>query len=178
MGKIFVTSDIWFNRPTGKKSECNTNEYNDMIINNWNKTVGKRDIVYILGGLGVGDLYHLLVKLNGEIHIMNNLYSQEELYFMDNLVKTIDHSVDKKLKNKFIFTTNQIMSIPSHDAILTYLPLMDWVGSETGVYCFHGLRMGSDLAAHRISCAMEEWDFKPIEIQDIQENIKKFSQKV
>ena len=68
--KTFVVSDIWFNRPNVDHKEMGVVEYNNMIIRNWNKSISKTDVVYILGGIGISDLYGLIVKLNGEIHIL------------------------------------------------------------------------------------------------------------
>jgi calcineurin-like phosphoesterase family protein len=39
---IFVTSDLWFNRPIGEFSFMSNYEYNNMVIDNWNRVVGKR----------------------------------------------------------------------------------------------------------------------------------------
>ena len=108
MKHTFITSDIWFNRPTGDMSNTPTSEYNDMIISNWNKIVSKKDTVYILGGLGISDMYHILIKLNGEIHIMNNVFTEDEKYFISILKESIENSIYKKLKNKIIFENSQI----------------------------------------------------------------------
>ena len=55
MGRnIFITSDVWFNRPIGESSSMINDEYNNMIIDNWNDVVGKNDVVYVLGGFGIG----------------------------------------------------------------------------------------------------------------------------
>ena len=70
MGKnrnIFVTSDVWFNRPIGDFSFMTNEEYNNMLIDNWNNAVSKGDVVYVLGGFGIGDCYDIVLKLNGEI---------------------------------------------------------------------------------------------------------------
>ena len=172
--KIFVTSDIWFNRPIGKKIEETSNEYNEMIINNWNKTVSKKDIVYILGGLGISEMYHLLIKLNGEIHILNNFYTKDEKLFIKIIKHDIDSSIDKALKNKIIFEESQILSLPELDTILSYFPLNAWSGFETGTYHFYGLTNESDFSNNKISCKMEDWDYKPILITHIQESLTKF----
>lgn len=178
MNKIFVTSDIWFNRPNGKMSEYNTHEYNDIIINNWNKTVNKKDIVYILGGIGISDMYHILLKLNGEIHILNNFFTQDELFFRDTIIESLNKSVDKKINEKIIFENSQIIIIPEQDVILSYFPLMDWYGSDTGTFSFHGFLHDSDLSNNRICCSMEYWNYKPILISEIQSNIKKFRKNI
>lgn len=178
MNRIFVTSDTWFNRPVGNLSEYTTNEYNDIIISNWNKVVGKKDIVYILGGLGIGDMYHLLIKLNGEIHILNNFYTKDELYFKDLLKQSVEKSVDSKVKNKIIFEPNQIIPIPQFDSILSYFPLSNWYGCMSGTFCFHGLTSESDLENNLITCMSDCWKNKPIEIIEVKNNISKFKKNV
>lgn len=178
MGKIFITSDIWFNRPTDDMSDMSTSEYNDMIISNWNRTVSKKDKVYILGGLGISDLYHIMIKLNGEIHILNNTYTEDEKYFIDLLQHSINDSIDKKLSKRIIFENSQIISLPELDSILSYFPLSDWCGHITGTFCFHGLSSDSNLADNKISCKICNWKYKPVSIKEIQENLKKIKNKV
>lgn len=173
MNKIFVTSDIWFNRPNSNMSEYSINEYNEMIINKWNETVGKKDIVYILGGLGVSDVYHLIVRLNGEIHILNNFYTQDEIYFKDDLKVCINKSIDKNIQKKIIFENNQIMILPKQDVVLSYFPLLEWYGFNYGTYLFNGFTQTSDLESNKISCFMENWDYKPLQISEIKKNIEK-----
>lgn len=177
MSKIFVTSDTWFNRPNGKYLDLTTDEYNKILTENWNKTVGKKDIVYILGGIGISDIYQILIKLNGEIHILNNYFSEDEKYFIEILKKSVDLSVDRKLKNKIIFEETQILTLADEDVILSYFPLMNWMGSESGTYCFHGLTTESDLINHRISCMVGNWDYKPACINEIKNKINSFKEK-
>ena len=178
MGKIYATSDIWFNRPYGKLSEMITNEYNDMIIENWNKTVGKRDVIYILGGLGIGELYPILSRLNGELHILNNFFTKDERYFINVLKDNMETCNNKKLKNKIIFEDVQILPLPQLDTFITYFPLSSWYGSTMGTYCFHGYTSESDMSNNSITCQMENWKFKPVLIEEVKENIGKFRLKI
>lgn len=73
--KIFLISDTHFdhyniikycNRPFK-----NVNEMNNVIVNNWNKTVRKKDIIYFLGdvcfGRGHRSIDYWFSKLNGKI---------------------------------------------------------------------------------------------------------------
>ena len=98
--KTFVVSDIWFNRPNVDHKEMDVVEYNNMIIRNWNKSISRTDVVYILGGIGISDLYGLIVKLNGEIHILNNYYTDEDV----NNIKTIVLSY--QIFNKTYYSNN------------------------------------------------------------------------
>jgi len=67
---VFFISDLHF----GHKSLCNglrhmtSEESDELIINNWNKTVSKRDVVYILGDIGMEDprkVKEYMQRLNG-----------------------------------------------------------------------------------------------------------------
>lgn len=178
MSKVFVTSDIWFNRPNGELSHLSTNEYNDIIIENWNSVVGKKDIVYILGGLGIGDMYHLLVKLNGEIHILNNFYTEDMKFFKQLIVDAVKQSADKLLKEKIIFEKYQIKDIPKLDVFISYFPLQSWPGYETGISCFHGLTDNSDFSTNRLTCKMSNWEYKPVCIKEVLDNLKKFKKNI
>lgn len=172
--KTFVVSDIWFNRPNVDHKEMGVVEYNNMIIRNWNKSISRTDVVYILGGIGISDLYGLIVKLNGEIHILNNYYTDEDVNNIKNLKELISKSVDKKLSKKIIFEDCQIKVLPDYDCVLSYLPLSDWYGKDNGTYCFHGLNKISDFKSNFISSVISEWEFEPVEINSIKNNINKF----
>lgn len=172
MQKIFVTSDIWFNRPNENFST--TNEYNNLIIENWNKTVSKKDVVYILGGLGISDMFSLVVKLNGEIHILNNCFTNDDKLFYDILKDNVERSIDVNLTNKIIFEDAQILTIPELDTFLSYFPLETWGGDMTGTFLFHGYNSNSDLINNKISCKIEDWKYKPILISEVKSNLFKF----
>ena len=101
MGKnrnIFVTSDVWFNRPIGEFSFMTNEEYNNMVIDNWNNTVNKNDIVYVLGGFGIGDCYDFVLKLNGEIHFLNSVFGKSDRNFRNVMRDSVENSVDLLLK--------------------------------------------------------------------------------
>lgn len=172
---IFVISDTWFNRPFGEKASMRVNDYNNEIITKWNKTVGKTDDVYVLGGFGISDLYSIAVKLNGNIHFLNNFYTDDENYFRDVFKNNVENSIDKKLSNKFIFEDDQIISLKDKDAILSYFPLSYWYGKDTGTMCFHGLNDESKLKENNVSCYALKTDFKPLNVADVKEKISIFS---
>ena len=62
MSDIFVVSDTWFNRLLKDDPNENVVDNNDFIIQMWNEKVKPGDIVYVLGGFGIGDLYHILAR--------------------------------------------------------------------------------------------------------------------
>lgn len=76
---IYFISDLHFNHdrefvygPRGFKS---INEMNEALVANWNKTVSKEDIVYVIGDFFLGSnqtfIRETLKKLNGTIHLIH-----------------------------------------------------------------------------------------------------------
>lgn len=172
---IFVVSDTWFNRPIGDKSDMDVVDYNNEIIENWNKTVNKTDDVYVLGGFGISDLYAIAIKLNGKIHFLNNYYTDDEVLFIDNLKVCVSNSIDKKLTNKLIFEDKQILSLNDDDVILSYFPLSDWYGKSTGTLCFHGMNFDSNFKEGNVCCCLAKNNFKPLNINDVKSKLSIFS---
>lgn len=173
-GNIFVTSDIWFNRPIGEFSSMTNEEYNNMVIDNWNSSVKTGDVVYVLGGFGIGDCYDILLKLNGEIHFLNSVFSDSDTCFMNSIKCGVKNSVNKELSKKIIFEDNQILAVPMYDCILSYFPLNDWSGKSTNTFCFHGYKNNHNLNDNNISCMLELWENSPANIKEIKKNLSKF----
>lgn len=171
---IFVTSDVWFNRPMGDFSYMSNEEYNNMIVDNWNESVDKNDVVYVLGGFGIGDCYDIVVKLNGEIHFLNSIFSHSDSVFRDAIKSGVENSVNKELKNRIIFENNQILAIPKGDCVLSYFPLNDWAGKTTNTFCFHGYTDSHNLNENNISCKIELWGNSPVSIKEIKSNLSTF----
>ena len=177
MGKkrnIFVTSDVWFNRPMGDSSSMTNEEYNNMIIDNWNNTVGEGDVVYVLGGFGIGNCYDIILKLNGEIHFLNSVFSYSDSIFVSDIKESVENSVNKDLANRIIFENNQILAVPKVDCVLSYFPLNDWAGKSTNTLCFHGYSNVHNLKENNISCKMDLWENCPVNIKEIRNNFSNF----
>ena len=177
MGKnrnIFVTSDVWFNRPIGNFSFMTNEEYNNMLIENWNDAVSKGDVVYVLGGFGIGDCYDIVLKLNGEIHFLNSIFSHSDSVFRNVIKEGVENSVNKELTKRIIFENNQILAIPKVDCVLSYFPLNDWVGKSTNTLCFHGYTDKHNLNENNVSCKSDMWGNSPVNIKEIKNNFSNF----
>ena len=175
MSKIFVISDIWFNRILDNEPNANVVDNNEHIIQQWNQTVSTDDKVYVLGGFGIGDLYPVAIRLNGEIHFLNNMFNEDEKKYFKEFKDCLKKSSDKNIKNKFYFENNQMVVLNSMDAVLSYFPLSDWSGHLTGTYCFHGLTGTTNIDEHNISCLAVNWEYCPVDIKNVQENISECS---
>lgn len=175
MPSIFAISDTWFNRLLDDDQNSNVVDTNEHMIEAWNETVSPGDKVYVLGGFGIGDLYHIVTRLNGEIHFLDNYFTGDERMFIKNMKECVNKSSDPEFKNKIVFERNQVVVLPDLDVVLTYFPLEDWCGKETGTYCFHGLTEKVDIANHNISCVAKKWAHTPVGIMNVQSNIDSFN---
>lgn len=160
----------------GDEQHTSVVDNNKTIISNWNSNVNKSDKVYVLGGFGIADLYHIVAELNGEIHFLNNYFVGDEKDFMDDLKSAIKKSNDAFLNERVVFEDCQIMTLNDEDCILSYLPLSDWRGKDTGTYCFHGLNDDIDIFDHNISCMSGKWLQTPVNIQYVKQNIETFKE--
>lgn len=178
MPKIFAISDTWINRLLEEDPNANVVDNNDHIIQSWNELVNKNDIVYVLGGFGIADMYHILVQLNGEIHFLDNYFNEDEIESMSMLKTAVNKTSDITFKERIHFENNQIIILNDVDAVLSYFPLQDWPGKDTGTFCFHGLNDTMNLEEHNITCVASHWEFNPTDIQEVQKNIHTFSSKI
>jgi calcineurin-like phosphoesterase family protein len=178
MPSIFAISDTWFNRLLEDDPNENVVDNNDHIIDCWNQTVNKDDKVYVLGGFGIGDLYHILVRLNGEIHFLFNYFNDDEKKFLVNMENAVKNCSDPEFKKRIHFENRQIATINELDTVLSYLPLSDWPGKSTGTYCFHGLNDEINMEEHNITCNAKVWDFEPVDISNIKEHIETFKSRI
>lgn len=178
MPSIFAISDTWFNRLLDDDPNENIIDNNDHMIQVWNETVSPGDKVYVLGGFGIGDLYYIITRLNGEIHFLDNYFNKDEKSFISNMKDAVNRSGDAIFKKKNIFERNQILVLPELDVVFSYFPLETWPGKSTGTYCFHGLTESTNLVGHNISCVAKKWEHAPINITNIKEKIGKFSEVV
>lgn len=178
MPNIFVVSDTWFNRLLTDDPNRSVIDNNDAIVNTWNKIVGKNDDVYVLGGFGIGDLYCILVRLNGKIHFLDNYFNDDEKTFIGTMKECIECSSDQDFKNRIVFEGKQILVLKEKDAVLSYFPLADWSGRQTGTYCFHGLNNDIDISEHYISCVSKRWENVPVNIDEVKKNIDSINKEV
>ena len=162
MPNIFAISDTWFNRILDDNQESNVVDNNERLIKNWNDTVKPGDKVYVLGGFGIGELYHIVIRLKGEIHFLNNYFNADEKMFIKEMKDSLKKSSDPEAVKKVVFESNQIVILNDLDSVLTYYPIQEWPGKSSGTYCFHGFNNLMNLNEHNITCMSGEWDSKPV----------------
>lgn len=170
MSKVFCISDTWFNRSMGNETGDTIETTNRKIIDTWNKFISKEDAVYVLGGFGIGELYSIVLKLNGEIHFLDNCFNDDERRFMDDLEYSL---LTFGSPNHIVFETGQMFVLSDLDCVLSYFPLSDWPGKSTGTFCIHGMNGMVDIDGKNISCCAYKNGYVPVDIDDTRKSVEK-----
>ena len=179
MGKIYLTSDLHFCHDKefiyGPRGFKNIWDMNKAIVENWNSTVTEDDDVYVLGDLMLNNNEEgikLIKSLRGRIHIVtgnHDTYNRVARYRNTfNVVMVHPYATELKYK-KYKF-------------YLSHYPTMTSNYDDKGLYglinlCGHVhtqnrfLDMDKGLIYH---CELDAHDMKPILIDDIIEDIKKY----
>ncbi len=143
MNKIFFTADLHFghknvlkhckNRPFAEQND--TVAHDKWLMELWNSTIGKKDVIYILGDLtflGRDDARRLVEKLNGRKHLIvgNHDGSVEQL---TNYFVTIS-----PLKDIVIKPTSYPVLRENLCLTLCHYPMVSWNKKPDGAIMLHG----------------------------------------
>lgn len=164
---FFITSDTWFGRKNileiAKRSKFKSvEEMNSKLIENWNKKVGKNDIVFHLGNFAWDPLTAKQVAplLNGQIYFILGNDDKPVLH----IHQEYDH---------INVLDNQIIILPHNDVVLSHYPLRMWAGQDTGTMHIHGhaiYSLPTDLInENRVNVCSDYWNYAPIKLSTIKE---------
>lgn len=160
MNRVFVTSDTHFFHKNILRFNPETRpwetveEMNQGLIDNWNQTVDKSDIVYHLGDIAMGskkNIPDLLAQLNGKTHLILGNH--------DKMLAGFDQSGIMFIKplGRQMLDTRQLASIQAYSeishkgktVILSHYPMRTWNKSNYGSYMLFGHVHGDMLGEGR-----------------------------
>jgi calcineurin-like phosphoesterase family protein len=161
MNNIFFTSDTHFYHGNCIKY-CNrpfkdVDEMNETLIDNWNKTINKRDIVYFLGDFSFSNKENtikIIERLNGQVNFIRGNH-------------------DKVLKNiKSINILHDILNLKKLKIVLCHYPLLTWEGSGRDWIHLHGHCHGNlqpkfNINSKRYDVGVDCNNYLPISYDDI-----------
>jgi len=162
---VFIISDTHFghnnileflNEDGSKVREFrDVHDMNETMIERWNNTIGKQDIVYHLGDVYFGNGHQVLPRLNGRKHL---------------IVGNHDNPKSGHLRKTFV----EIMlwrEFKEYDCVMTHVPI-----HESGLYkrkfnlhghVHNGKHRGLIADKRYINCCVEVNDYTPRHIEDI-----------
>lgn len=144
---IFFTSDLHFGH-TNVLKYCNrpwktVEEMNEGLIQNWNKTVRKDDVVYMLGDFCLTSRIELvdgwLGRLNGRLRILAGNHDRAWLKKVDRLTNGSKIEWVKQY-HKENFTVDG----KNYEIVMMHFPFLSWDGSARGALSLHGHAHGSN----------------------------------
>ncbi len=133
-------------------------EMNRVLIDNWNKVVSEKDVVYHLGDFAKGEVYlkELVSKLNGKIYLLRGNHDKKNIKFYKECGLEV-------IRNK--------TKLEEYKVILSHSPLLDGEIPE-GYVNIHGHIHNNDLddcylKDRHINVSVENIGYKPVEIEEL-----------
>lgn len=172
--KIWFTSDIHFGHKTilsfcektRLKYGTTVDEMNKNIISDWNESVSKEDVVFILGDVSFAsqtETAEYLSQLNGELHL---IYGNHCAKFLD-----------KKLFTVWFKTIQPYLDlqIDQQRVVLCHYPIYEWNSCHWGAWHLHGHTHGNPLPMHNYKCmdvGLDSTNKTVIDFETIKEYMK------
>lgn len=171
MSDIYITSDTHFNHRNilmlqGRPFD-DVDEMNQSMIENWNRTIGKKDEVWFLGDFGMDNksctwrLAEIIEMLNGEINLVIGNHDE---HYKDLLRwhkwKSIQHY--KKI------------SLNKKSYILSHYPFASWNGQNKQRMHFHGHCHGtlSTKLPYRYDVGVDCHNYTPLHLETFSQEME------
>jgi calcineurin-like phosphoesterase family protein len=165
INNIFFTSDNHFGHSSiikySNRPFVDVDEMNEVMIQNWNRTVGNKDLVFHLGDfafLPEDEIRNTINRLNGNINFILGNHDRKL----------------SKLKNITIINNSiHEMKIADQFVVMSHYPLLSWNRSFHGSFMLHGHCHGTarypypEMRIHDVGVDCN--NFKPIEFSEIRE---------
>ena len=163
----FFTADTHFNH-TNIIKHCarpfiTVGEMNEILIKNWNETVGKKDIVYHLGDFAYSNHSSIRMELNGKIILVKGNHDRMSAVQYQNLFTRVE----------------DVMFLRSYDPniFLSHYAHRTWKNAVHGSWHLFGHTHGR-LQPFGLSfdVGVDCWGFRPVSYDQVREKMKSLSQ--
>lgn len=165
MSNVFFTANQQFGRPSAIKEFNrpfeNIDVMNQALVNAWNSTVDKEDIIYVLGNFAWDPTTaeDILKKLNGTIILVPG---EHDAAILD-LNK-------RRVLPKHCAIVEPLFSSPAEKLAISYWPLAEWPFKNKGYYHFFGYpskKYKTDHKKRLVNVACDFWGYKPKSLDSI-----------
>ena len=172
MSNKYIIADIKFNHPVAAKDAGKTiEEYNQMIIENWNSVVQQDDLVFVFGVFGIGrgaELKPIIEQLNGKIYLMS--YPDNRHFKPDRW---------RRLGIDRVWNVNLVRTDRENESIL--MPISEkYKKDEYTYYCLSEKYGMTEVYKNNcLNINLKYWDYTPInydEVWDIIDRLKVFEE--
>jgi len=142
-------------------------EMDEVLIKNWNERVKPGDLVYHLGDFALSapaEVPNYVRRLNGTIQLIHGNH---------------DRFLKQKRNDNYGFNwigPYKEIKIDGQLIVLCHYPFLTWRSSHRGSWALHGHCHGNlkrDMAARRLDIGVDCWNYKPISLEEVAEEMKK-----
>lgn len=154
----FVEADGFPVRRRADNTHMDMSEGDELIIENWNKTVKDNDIVYHLGDVYFGQGWSHIYRLKGRKRL---------------ILGNHDHGHDKRLLENFEKILVWRM-FPEFECVLTHVPIHEsaFRGPKTK-WNFHGhIHRKPNISPVHLNCSVECMDYTPKSVEELRDMMK------
>lgn len=135
MSETFLTADLHFGHDKNakglggiiyhaKRPFLSINEHDDFLIAQWNKTVGKKDITYIIGDFAWSNPNHYLMALNGKKYLITGSHDRMNQDSLRNFTE--------------VYSGMLVRTLHKVRFVLTHCAMLVWEGSRYESINAHG----------------------------------------
>ena len=140
-------------------------EHDNSIIENWKNTVSDNDVVFLLGDvfwkLHPKKVDEICASLPGEIFFIRGNHDRSKI-------------VNIMLRHFEKIENCEMIQIHNQFLVLSHYPIEDWQGKNKNTIHIHGhSHFNHKPMANRFCVSLENIDYKPIELSEIQKRLKK-----
>lgn len=175
--KVFFTSDSHFLHDNIKKYCSRPDNYNRLLIDNWNSVISKDDFVFHLGDVSAGVNKHengyeklkkIMNALNGEKHLIrgNHDHYTNEQYVNDFGFSSVNDYI--VYKDYFLCHYPLIVDkYTSEKHVKVFADLKDKFKESNAKYLVHGHSHMTKYGGKRINVSVDLTGFTPVEEDSI-----------
>lgn len=162
---IYFTADLHFQHDNiikySDRPFKTIKQHDEMLMNNWNKTLNNEDIIYILGDFCLGEEKYkefysrTLKKLKGEKHLIIGNHDNCSPYFY----------------NKIGFYSVHFPYFELDEFILVHDPALSVIDRSKQFLCGHIHNLFTK-QKNCVNVGVDVWNFKPVSIHTIRDFIR------
>lgn len=170
--KIYITSDLHLGHSNiiryCKRPYADVEEMNRELIKNWNSTVSDQDRVFFLGDFSLG-------SRESAIHFGQQLRGRKVMIYGNH-----DHHKPRVYHEAGFEYVSRWPIVIQNRYLLSHAPMFDNISNGIGIgdliniygHIHDNVEQGQTITARSACVCLERWDYRPVELSVIENEIK------
>jgi calcineurin-like phosphoesterase family protein len=138
-------------------------QHDEQLIKNWNKVVGKEDVIYHLGDFAFtkqARILEILEQLNGVIHLIRGNHDRKIRGHLETKFASVKDYCEISIKDEEMDHKQTI--------VMSHYPFESWNKKHWRSFCLHGHTHGtSPYMFSRLDVGMDSHNYRPISYEEV-----------